>query len=227
MPTAGTLETVRADLAVYGADTEVDFEAYAPGEEDPVTLPGQQFTLDDFSAWWANVALTVPGLWRIRTVVTGTGATGPGGREQLLAVAPALSGVGDVRHTYATTIELAEYLRAAPPLDAEDRLRRASAKVDEALLCAVYTVDDDGMPTDDKIVKGLMLATCAVVKWWESIGEDGSGASGQVQSASIAGVSLGYKRGGGNSGGKVDLFGDEARQHLVEAGLSLVGPGYE
>jgi hypothetical protein len=220
-PTAGTVDTITFTLAVYGADTAATITARNPstGAVVPLTPVADA----DKRVWTAEVEYTVPGNWVATIVVTGTGATGPGGRSKVIPVGPALAGdAGDPRHTYATTTQLADYLHEAPPADADELLRRASAKVDEALTFANYDTDADGMPTDVDDKRAIMLATCAVVKWWESIGEDGTGATSLLTNASIAGVNLGWKRSGPTSktgDGGPDLVGDEARQHLREQGL--------
>lgn len=125
------------------------------------------------------------------------------------------------RHTYATAEDLAAY-----PVDVADEseiprlLADASAAVDDLLECAVYDVDDDGMPTESKVQRALALATCAVVGWWEETGTDGAR---MLQSASIAGVSLGW-RSSGNKGSEPDRWGHQARRHLRDAGLLGMGP---
>ncbi|MEV7684237.1 hypothetical protein AB0O64_37775, partial [Streptomyces sp. NPDC088341] len=61
--------------------------------------------------------------------------------------------------------------------------------------------------------------------WWDAIGDDGSGASLRIQSASIAGVSLGIRQ--PPPGGTPDRAGSDARRVLREAGLlGGGGPGY-
>lgn len=54
---------------------------------------------------------------------------------------------------------------AASPLTSgtvtEQALAAASRVVDELLLTACYDVDDQGMPTDPKVVDALKQATCA------------------------------------------------------------------
>lgn len=129
--------------------------------------------------------------------------------------------MADDRHTYATGQEWANYLhQEQPPADADRILRTASTAVDELLLTAVYDTDGQGMPTRAEHIRALRLATCAVATWWDDIGDPyGSGAPAQVQSASIAGVSLGFNR-----GKKPDRHGPDARRHLADVGLLGHGP---
>lgn len=130
------------------------------------------------------------------------------------------------RHTYATAEDLTDY-----PVELDDDanvpklLADASARVDELLEAAVYPVDDAGMPTEPEHIEALKLATCAVVQWMDDIGDDGSGAALRIQSASIAGLSLGIRQ--PPPGGKPDRYGDAARRHLRQVGLrGGGGPGY-
>jgi hypothetical protein len=124
--------------------------------------------------------------------------------------------VADPRHTYATPEQLAD-ISGLEPADVDRLLRDATAEVDGLLHFATYSVDETGMPTEPQHVEALMLATVEVVRWWDANGWDGSGAEGGVQSASIAGVSLGFTT--GKQGGRVDLVGVKARRVLAAAGL--------
>lgn len=129
------------------------------------------------------------------------------------------------RHTYATAEDLTDYPVTVDQADAPRLLADASARVDELLEASVYPVDAAGMPTDPEHVEALKLATCAVVQWMDDTGDDGSGAVLRIQSASIAGVSLGIRQ--PPPGGKPDRYGNAARRHLREVGLiGGGGPGY-
>lgn len=221
MPVAGTVDTATLTLDTFGPDTTAALRVVDP--LGAVTTP-DVFPVDlgpelVGKQWRALVPLPIPGIWRECWTVAGAGegVVAP----VLVAVGPAPDGV-DPRRSYATTVDLANYLRDAPPVDAERRLRDATARIDGELLCAVYDVDDAGMPTDAVVAAAMRDAVCAVVKWWDEIGEDGSGASLMLSSASIAGVSLGWSRGSGSA--PPDLVGDEARRHLAEAGLLGRGP---
>lgn len=218
MPLAGSIDTVTLDLVVYGPDTVATLTVYRPD--------GSSITVDTLPSngnrtWRARVPYTMPGLWRLDWQVTGTGEGRPP-RPVIVSVGPAVAGV-DQRHTYANTLHLANAWGKAVPLDAERLLRDASAQVDELLFCAVYPVDDEGMPTEARHVEALRAATCAVVKWRDESGYDATEGA-VITSASIAGVSLGFKPTGGQDA-PPDGAGSEARQILREAGLLSQGPG--
>ena len=57
--------------------------------------------------------------------------------------------------------------------------------VDQALLTAVYDVDEDGLPTDPDHVAALRDATCEQVAAWEAASEDGTGSSDQFDDVQI------------------------------------------
>ncbi len=220
-PVVGMVDTARLELEVFGPDTVATLTVTPPRGPvlHPNVAPVDTGNPADAGRYWrALVPWTMPGIWREQWVTTGTGAnTHP---PILVSVAPATT--TDTRHTYADTVDLANALQGPVPLDAERRLRDATSWIDRELLCAVYPVDDDGMPTEAKHVDALREAVCAVLKWWDSIGEDGSGATSVIQSASMAGVSLGWKV-SGSDGGR-DMIGGEARQILGDAGLLGNGP---
>lgn len=224
MPVAGQIDTAELSLDVFGPDTVAVLAVTNPA--GATSSPTATATDSTRQTWRARVPYPGPGLYRHVWSVTGTGE----GVYQPLTVAVGPSVVDDPRHTYATTADLAKVLHEAPPVDAEVRLRRASAVVDDALFCAVYAVDSDKMPTDPDVAAALNLATCEVVAWWASTGDDGSGAMSSVQSASIAGVSLGYAGGGGSKGSlsaraRASLLGPAALRVLEDAGL-IQGPWY-
>ena len=65
-------------------------------------------------------------------------------------------------------------------------LSRASREVDKALLRAVYTVDDDSLPTDADVILALRDATCAQAAWWLETGDE-AGAAAALNSAGSGG----------------------------------------
>ena len=66
---------------------------------------------------------------------------------------------------YATAGELETYTGNAAPANATVLVYRASRKVDELLMCAVYDVDSGGLPTDPVLATAMREATCEQVKW--------------------------------------------------------------
>jgi hypothetical protein len=222
MPVAGQTDTILFDLTVFGSDTVAVAKIRDP-DGVVTTLTASWVPIPDHpelnrSRWTADVLYDQPGVWWVTPTVTAGTGIGRAPAPYPVSVAPAGPGVDD-RHTYATTAHLANLMGEAVPVDADRRLRDATARVDGMLKSAVYPVDDDGMPTEQQHILALRAATCAMVKWWDDNGWDGSGAEGQVQSASIAGVSLGFARGSGAAAGRVDLDGDAARDALDQAGL--------
>jgi hypothetical protein len=215
MPTAGMTDTVTLDLDVAGPDTLAALKL----EDDTGAVVAEIGALPVNPAtrvqWRARVPYTDPGLYWLHWIVTGTGY---GERRWPVSVAPS-GGAGDPRHTYATTKQLAESMHEAVPLDAAKRLRDASADLDDLLLCAVYDVDDDGMPTDPDVKEALAEAVCALVQHRLDTGDDDG--SGALQSASIAGVSLGWNRSG--KANPSARYGPKVPGIL--AGVGLLGQG--
>ncbi|MGZ9931963.1 hypothetical protein ACXNSR_19050 [Streptomyces sp. NC-S4] len=103
---------------------------------------------------------------------------------------------------YATPEQLAMWM---PDDDAARLLARASADIDDALLTAVYDVDEDGDPTDPEIVTALANASCAQVEYWLASGDDGTGAGARWDSVSIGPVALTGRRPGPRDASGVDL----------------------
>ena len=142
-------------VSTHDGTTAAALVVIAPdGTETPLTP-----TTADTGATWTAPAyeLTMPGEWVERWTVTGTGRSK---ERRTLLVAPDPTDVPDGTRVYATTADYALHLRAAPPANSRLALARASAAVDDMLLCAVYDVDDDGMPTDTAVIAALKEATC-------------------------------------------------------------------
>ncbi|MFF9507296.1 hypothetical protein ACF1BU_14285 [Streptomyces sp. NPDC014724] len=122
---------------------------------------------------------------------------------------------------YATPEQLAIYTGDQAPEGAERLLARASEDVDAALLTAVYTVDDDGDPTDPAVAAALAAAVCAQVEYQLATGDDGTGAAGAWDSVSIGPVSLSGRTAGPPAASGVDLA---PRAHRALSGAGLL-PG--
>ena len=84
-----------------------------------------------------------------------------------------------------------------PPENIDTMIVLASRLVEDATLTAFYTVDADGVPTNDDIRARFKAATIAQVNYWQDLGiQPGQGAAGiteegrastkQIGSASIS-----------------------------------------
>ncbi|MDT0567916.1 hypothetical protein RM704_10610 [Streptomyces sp. DSM 3412] len=193
MPDVG--DTVTASLTVdpFDGTTAAALSVTAPN--GTVTAPATS-TADGGKTWTAPLTYTAAGVWRLLWTVTGTGA---GVEPELVSVAP-LPTVATEGVSYATTTDLANYLQAAPPLNAAKLLARATELLDSDFLkAAVYAVDGDGMPTDAEVVKAFADAVCAQVEFWGEVGEE-TDISGPLQGVTIGSVSLQYGAGDNRSG---------------------------
>ena len=98
--------------------------------------------------------------------------------------------------TYATPDDLTD-----PPANADHMLILASALVTEATMTAFYSVDAEGVPTDEDTRTRFKAATVAQVNHWTSLGIDptqgAAGVTGQRQatSKSIGSASISYEAG--------------------------------
>lgn len=126
---------------------------------------------------------------------------------------------------YATVQDLndSSVLGYEAPSNAQVLLVRASRDVDRAIQCAVYDVDDNGLPTDNKIADALKEATCEQVAYQLEIG-NANGIAHGLQSGVPSGASAGLvevSRGPSAGGATADQpwLGGQARQILRQAGL--------
>lgn len=207
----GDTQTVTLEVNPHDLTTTAALTVIAP--DGTITTPSP-IAGADRSTWEARVTYDAPGTWTLRWEVTGTGA---GVQTTQVHVSPALP---VTRRTYATTQDYATYLGSVPP-GVDLLLARATRLVDEALLSAVYAVDDDGMPADSAVRSALRDATIEQAAYWVATGEDGSGATAEYANVSIGSVSLGRAQagaGGGGSGAARSLA-PQAYQILSQAGL--------
>lgn len=182
MPDVGDLATARLTVDPADVTTAATLVVTRP---DATTVTPVVTAADDGATWTAPVTYTLAGLWRLSWTVTGTGA---GVQHEVVSVAPAPAVTGTGR-VYATTTQLAEYLNAAPPLNAVQLLRDASRALDDALRTATYCVDADSLPTEAGVAAAFAEAVCAIVEWWGETG-DPVGADGGWDSVSAGPVSL-------------------------------------
>lgn len=192
MPDAG--DRVTATLAVdpHDGTTAATLTVYAP--DGTATMPVTT-TADGGATWSAPVVYTVAGVWTLAWAVTGMGASVEG---QRVAVGPAPGPAVGLR-SYATTTQLANYLGAAPPLDADRQLARATTLLDsDVLRGAWYDVDTSGLPTEPTVAAAFAEATCAVVEYWGEVGEE-SDTGSPVEDVKIGSAQIKYRSGGGGS----------------------------
>jgi hypothetical protein len=167
----------------------------------------------DRSVWVAVLDELLAGEYVGRWIVTGTGE---GVETVRILVGPA-PGVDVGGRTYATTADYANATGAAPPAGARLLLSRASARIDELLVAAVYAVDEDGMPTDPAVVEALRDATCAQARYMTATGGDDAG-DGYSQ-VSIGNVSMSGRMLGGTGGSSGGRYSDDTLGILRRAGL--------
>ncbi|OPC83009.1 hypothetical protein B4N89_20565 [Embleya scabrispora] len=93
---------------------------------------------------------------------------------------------------YATVDDLTAWLPPTldVPDDAERRLLRASARLRRALLTAVYDVGPSGLPTDAEVSAAFRDATCAIVEYRLTNGDDDAGSGGTWTSVSAGSVAM-------------------------------------
>ncbi|WP_328426030.1 hypothetical protein [Streptomyces sp. NBC_00443] len=192
MPDVG--DSVTATLTVTPADNTTSATLAVTAPDGTVSNPAAG-TADGGTTWTASLTYTAAGLWRLSWTVTGTGASR---QHEVVAVAPAPPTMADVR-SYATTTQLADYLHAAPPVDAVQLLERATRLLDSDFLkAAVYDVDDDGMPTDTDVKAAFAEAVCSQVEFWGEVGVE-TDVSGPLQGVAIGSVNLQFGAGDNRS----------------------------
>jgi hypothetical protein len=193
MPEVGDVATVSLTVAPYDGTTAATLTVTAPN--GTVTTPATG-TADGGQTWTATLTYTLAGVWRLKWTVTGAGASVEG---QKIAVAPAPDAA--LGRSYATSTDLANYLGAAPPVDADRLLAEATTLLDSRVLrLCWYVVGDDGLPTDPLVISALSRAVCAQARWWDELGGSTTGAdSAGWSSVSLGSLSL--SRSGGSTSG--------------------------
>lgn len=191
MPDVGDRAT--AMLLVTPFDDTTSATLQVTGPDGVVTSPVAT-TEDGGNTWSAPIEYTLAGVWTYKWTVTGEGASV---EYEEVGVGPGPLYVDPDVRVYATTTDLANYLKEAPPAFARKSLENASRALDSALLTAVYPVDVDGYPTNARHIRAFARATCAIVEWWGETGDE-LGAGGDWASASAGGVSI--SRGAGANG---------------------------
>lgn len=206
----GDVAVLTLDVSPADEDTEATVVVTPPPGAGAPSSPTPTSNLDR-SSWQLVLPLTAAGEWRAQWTVTGTGAG-----TQLDTV----YAVGDpTGRAYATPSDYVKQLRKVPPDGIRLLLVIASRLVDDMARCAVYRVDEDGLPTSPAVAAALREATCAQADWLDETG-DLTGSSTLYQSVSIGSVSLtrGYTS-GGSAPGADQRYAPDARAALARAGL--------
>ncbi|GII84596.1 hypothetical protein Ssi03_25860 [Sphaerisporangium siamense] len=210
MPDVGDSQIVELTVSPADGTTSATL-AVIPPEGDVTT--GLEPTPSNGNAVWSyEVTYTMPGIWQFMWTVTGTGR---GVQYQKATVAPAPAR----GRSYASTTDLANWLKAAPPLNAQALLEGATRFLDNrVLLAAVYDINLDGMPTSTTVIKALRDATCALATWWHAQGIEGEDANSVYTTVSIGSAS--FTRTPGAGGAPSDpRMSREAAEILAGAGL--------
>lgn len=185
MPDLGDVVTASLVVSPFDGTTQATLSVTAP--DGTVSAPVASST-NGGQTWTAPLTYTAAGVWLLRWTVTGTGASV---ENEQIAVAPT-PGAGLTGRIYATTTDLANYLRAAPPLDGAGLLADASRMLDSLVLAYCrYDVDQAGMPTDEAVAAAIGRAVCAQVAWWDEVGDSRGAAGIGYGSVAIGSVNLG------------------------------------
>lgn len=209
----GDVAQLQLTVNPASSDTTATLRVVDP---DGAVVPATPSSNAGRSRWSANVALTSPGVWEATWSVTGTGA---GTQSVEIRVRPAADAV--MGRSYATTGDLAAYLRTAPPANAARVLPRATEVIDDLLYGGYWPVDDDGLPTDTGYAAALRKAVCAQVEWWATIGDpDGLGGSQSYSDVAIGSVKLSR----GQNAEKPPEIAPAALRALRAAGLYPIRP---
>jgi hypothetical protein len=91
---------------------------------------------------------------------------------------------------YATVEEFTDYLSPDPvPANAARLLNRASTKLDQLLIGAVYDTDADGLPTDSTLAAVFREAVCIQAQYIDSLGDE-TGSDANVSSMTLGDQSI-------------------------------------
>ncbi|MFE0819169.1 hypothetical protein [Streptomyces sp. NPDC058847] len=189
----GDVVTAQLLVSPYDASTTATLTVTAP---DGTTSTPVASTVDGGQTWTAPLTYTAAGIWLLHWTVTGTGASV---ENEQIAVAPTPD-AGPAERVYATTTDLANYLQAAPPLNAGLLLRDAARMLEQRVLrLCHYDVDTTGMPTDPDVTAAIGRAVCAQAAWWDEVGDHTGAAGAGYGNVSIGSVSLGRTTGSASS----------------------------
>lgn len=183
MPDVGDRTPATLLVSPFDDTTDVLLQVTAPdGDVSSPTASSE----DGGNTWTADIEFTLAGLYTLKWVVSGTGASTS---YEEIGVRPAPDYVDPYLRVYATTTDLANFLRDVPPEHARKSLENASQLLEGALLTAIYPTDIDGYPTNPVHAAAFARAVCAIVEWWVETGDE-LGAGADWASASAGGVSV-------------------------------------
>lgn len=124
---------------------------------------------------------------------------------------------------YATGAQFADWLGLTePPAGADRMLRAASLDVERILRCAVYPVDDAGMPTDPAHITAMQDATCAQAEYNRGRGDPYGVGAGRISQATIGRISV--QRAGATGAVAPGRNSAQAAEILQQAGLTGAEP---
>lgn len=213
----GDVATFQLTVDPASSDTEATIAVVSPSGLSVPTTPTSNSSR---SRWSANVTLDEPGVWEATWSVTGTGA---GRQSAEVRVRPAAD--APIGRSYATTGQLAAYLRTAPPANAARVLPRATEVIDELLFGSYWDLTDDDLPADSRVAAALAKAVCAQVEWWQVNGDpDGLGATQSWNDVSIGSVKLSRGQRSGAGAEQPAEVAPAAIRALRAAGLYPIRP---
>lgn len=130
---------------------------------------------------------------------------------------------------YATTADLADWSSLPSPVNATQLLRSASILVRNGTMTARYATDEDGLPTDPKVVAAFREATCAQATLWQATGIDpATGAmitTNPVASKGIGTARISYDTSAAASVAALSIRRDAATSLCTDAWLILQQAG--
>ncbi|MEU6651281.1 hypothetical protein ABZ904_18010 [Streptomyces sp. NPDC046900] len=127
---------------------------------------------------------------------------------------------------YATVEELTEFLAPDPvPANAARLLDRASTKLDQLLIGAVYDTDADGLPLDPALAAVFREAVCIQAQYIADLGDE-TGANANVSQMSLGNQTITrfFGRPGSSSAGKNSRVAPDLLELLQVKGLWPVNP---
>ncbi|MFE7029452.1 hypothetical protein ACFU9Y_04015 [Streptomyces sp. NPDC057621] len=123
---------------------------------------------------------------------------------------------------YATVEQFADHMDPEPvPANARRLLETATIRIDELLVGARYSVDDDGNPMDPVDRAIFAKAVCLQAQFMKDTGDE-TGANANVTSMSQGGLSVG--RSSGADGRTIPRYSQDAVSYLRTRGVLPVHP---